>query len=236
MPIKLSKMLSAGSAPVNWLVHSLIAKEERVVICGEWSAYKSWILLHLGLHIAAGLPWMDNPVCRGSVLYIDEEMHLDTLSRRLRLLSNGIGIDPGDCDSLPFYVTSREGFTVNEGAPHITGYDVVIVESLRRVLVGDENRACDIAQFWRNATRMFKGATLLLSHHMNKPYAGARSRDRASGSTDIMAGCDAAFAVTRIGTSSARIECVRSRVAEEAPAFNVKVKSIQDSLYITRAL
>jgi RecA-family ATPase len=163
-------------------------------------------------------------------------MHLQTLSRRLRVLSNGLDIDPADCAHLPFFATSREGLSVHESTPPITGYDVVIVESLRRVLVGNENQACDIAAFWRNATRIFKGSTLLLSHHMNKPYEGVRSRDRASGSTDIMAGCDAAFAVTRTGTSSARIECVRSRVAEEAPPFNVKVQSVQDSLLITRAV
>lgn len=234
MPISLSDMLTAGQAPVDWLVRPLMAKEERIVICGEWSAYKSWILLHLGLHLSTGAPWLGYPTTPSRVLYIDEEMHLQTLARRLRLLSNGLGIESTDCEHLPFYVTSREGLSVHDASPQITGYDVVIVESLRRVLVGNENQACDIAAFWRNATRIFKGSTLLLSHHMNKPTEGARSRDRASGSTDIMAGCDAAFAVTRTGTSSARIECVRSRVAEEAPSFSVKVQGIQDSLLITR--
>lgn len=229
MHIPFKQVLTAGNTPVNWLVHSLIAQEERVVFCGEWSAYKSWILLHLGLHIAAGRPWLGFPVTQGRVLYVDEEMHFHTLSRRIRLLADGMSLYDA-----PFYVSSREGLTVKEGIPSYTGYNVIIVESLRRVLVGNENQACDIANFWRNATRIFTGSTLLLSHHMNKPYDGVRSRDRASGSTDIMAGCDAAFAVTRIGASSARIECVRSRVAEEAPSLNIRVSSVDAAVRLSR--
>lgn len=227
--IAFNQIMHVGNEPVDWVVKSLIAKEERVVFCGEWSAYKSWILLHLGLHIAAGKPWLGFPVTQGRVLYVDEEMHFATLSRRVRLLADGISLEDA-----PFYVATREGCSIHEGTPPFKGYDVIIVESLRRILVGNENTACDIANFWRNATRIFSGATLLLSHHMNKPYEGSRSRDRASGSTDIMAGCDAAFAVTRIGTSAARIECIRSRVAEEAPSLNIRVTSIESSVQLTR--
>ena len=229
MQISLQQVLEVNSAPIDWVVNPFIVREERVVVCGEWSAFKSWILLHLGLHIAAGIPWLGFPVQQSSVLYVDEEMHLSTLSRRLRRLCLGVGIQDA-----PFHVASREGLTVSGRSKLINEFDVIIVEALRRVLAGDENRAADISAFWRDITRMTKGSTLLISHHMNKPYEGGRLRDRPSGSTDIMAGGDAAYTVVRMGGSTSKIECIRSRIGIEPPPILVSVTDDRDATLITK--
>jgi integrase len=44
--------------PIDWLVEPLVPHGGRVVLYGEFGCMKSWVLLHLGLHIAAGRDWL----------------------------------------------------------------------------------------------------------------------------------------------------------------------------------
>jgi len=219
---------------VEWTVEPLIATGSRVVLYGEFGSMKSWVLLHLALHIAAGQPWLGQftiPHAR-SVLYVDEEMNTRTLWRRIKRLGLGAGFE---AKALPFQTLSRFNVRFNgQGAENLLHVlreshfdpEVIIVESLRRVLVGSENEAKDVSAFWRNVEPILKaGKTLITSHHMRKPNAQGSnaSRDRASGSTDILAGADAGFAVERKGAAVIEIGCVKSRDAEEASPFVVRL-------------
>jgi hypothetical protein len=60
---------------------------------------------------------------------------------------------------------------------------------------------------------------------MRKPsqWQSASNRYRASGSTDILAGADAAFAVSRLGQDVVVVECVKSQEAEEHKPFVVSL-------------
>jgi hypothetical protein len=82
-----------------------------------------------------------------------------------------------------------------------------------------------VVAFWRNVEPLLKaGKTLIVSHHMRKPKSRRESqRDRASGSTDILAGTDSALAVQRAKPGVVRVECVKSREAEEAAGFVVRL-------------
>ena len=64
--------------------------------------------------------------------------------------------------------------------------------------------------------------TLIVSHHMRKPsqQGDHAVRHRASGSTDILAGADTAYAITRRG-DDLTISCVKNRVAVELEPFRV---------------
>lgn len=217
--------------PVDWLVTDLIAKQDRVVVYGEFGSLKSWLLLDLALAIAAGQPWLGRFAVPHSerVLYVDEEMSKRTLTRRVRQL--GVGRS-GLSGNAPFSAMSLGGVTLREEKDsqallqHLqsAGFDpdVVILETLRRVMVGSELDAQDVAQFWR-ALRPFQecGKTVIVSHHMRKTllHGGNALRDRASGSTDILGGADTAFAVTRKEPGRVVLNCVKSRNAEEAQPF-----------------
>lgn len=218
--------------PVDWLVEPLIATGSRVVLYGEWGSFKSWLLLHLGLHVAAAQPWLGKFAVPQPkrVLYVDEEMSERTLRRRIKRLAEGAGF--ADL-SLPFRALSRIGVRFNDtGAKNLLSAlrandfdaDVIIVESFRRVLVGSELEAKDVSEFWRNVAPILKaGKTLVVSHHMRKFRAtgGNASRDRASGSTDILAGADAAFAIQRQSADALVVEHIKSRDEEEAEPFLV---------------
>ena len=94
--ISLESIMEEPLAPVEWLVGPFIGLGNRVVLFGEYSAFKSWTLLHLALTIAAGRPWLDRfPVpSPRRILYVDEEMNPRTLRRRVKqLATNGESSD-----------------------------------------------------------------------------------------------------------------------------------------------
>src|SRR5262249_44010054 len=186
--------------PPSWLVEPLISNGSRVVVYGEWGSYKSWGLLDLGLSISARTAWLEKfpiPSPR-RVLYVDEEMSERVLRRRIKRLASGMeGTSPAI-----FRALSRQGVRLTAaGATRLlenlqaSDFDpeVVIVETLRRVFVGNENEAKDVAEFWRVADVILKaGKTLIVSHHMKKPSAngGDDVKHRASGSATQSCGAN----------------------------------------------
>src|SRR5215813_9596169 len=207
--ISLDALLSEAPTPPDWLVEPLMAAGNRVLFYGEWGAFKTWLLIDLALHLAAGTHWLGQFVVPRPrrVLYIDEEMSRAEFRRRAGRLVSGNDLAPSD----QLQLLSRTGilFDAAGGARlssdlQASAFDpeVIIVDSLRRVLAGDENRAQDVSAFWRNVEPLSRGGTtLIFSHHMKKanpdPRASSSPRDRASGSTDIMAGLDTAYAISR---------------------------------------
>lgn len=219
--------------PLTWDVEPLISRGDRVVIFGEFASMKSWIVLHLALHLGSGAQWLETfrVAEPRRVLYVDEEMNERTLRRRVKRLGEGAGVTiaPG----LAFL--SRAGVRFDAyGAQTLLAHlesqayrpQVVMVEALRRVLIGDENEARDLAQFWRNLEPISRqGITVVITHHMNKPPAQGKraARYRASGSTDILAGSDASFAVERVGIDTARITGIKARDDVELAPFLVRL-------------
>ena len=192
--------------PIDWLVEGMIANGDRVIVYGEPGSYKSWLLLHLGLHIAAGKQWLEEfsiPQAKG-VLYVDEEMNERLLRRRIKRLGQGAELDGED---FPFQVLSHGGVKLDEhGAQGLKAIlevnsfnpDVIIIETMRRVIVGSELNVEDVGKFWKNIEPLRQaGKTVIVSHHMRKPsqHGVNDTRYRASGSTDILGGADTVFSI-----------------------------------------
>src|SRR5262249_35258785 len=133
---------------------------------------------------------------------------------------------------LPFRAVSRAGIRFDaEGAKNLLveldgltfDPDVIIAETFRRLLVGSENEQEDVTEFWLNVEPITRAEkTLAGSHHRRKPSRERKesNRNRASGSTDILAGADAALAIARpCQANIAVVEATKSRDGEECPPF-----------------
>lgn len=226
--------------PADWLVEPLFAQGSRAVVFGEFGCKKTWLLEDLALSVASGQPWLGHftvPRAR-PVLYVDEEMPEMELRRRIRRLASGQGLDE---QTLPLRFLSHGGirFRQPEDMERLLeqaqreGFnpEVVIVETLRRVLEGSENDSEAVGNFWRSVSPILTaGKTLIVSHHMRKRSAQGinDARDRASGSTDILAGADMAFAIERIDGGLLQMECVKSRMVAEPGAFRVRFQEETD--------
>jgi hypothetical protein len=231
--ISFSSIIQDPLPPIEWDVESLIPHATRTVVFGEYGSMKSWVLLHLALHIAAGRAWFGRFTIERprKVLYIDEEMAEWEVRRRIKRLAVGAGLDAQD---LPFRVASQLGERFEHDKVETllkrlqdTGFDpdVIIVETLRRVLDGNENEAADVSEFWRSVSPiLLEGKTFMVSHHMRKPNTSGwedPSRHRASGSTDIMGGTDGAFAIKKPGDNRIEVECVKFRAGKTPDPFSI---------------
>jgi hypothetical protein len=217
-------------SPIDWLVKGFLVNGDRAVVFAEYGALKSWSLLDLGLHVAAGEPWLEHfPVPKArSVLYVDEEMNRRELQRRMQRLGTGHGGD------LPFGALSHHGLRLDaSGAKRFLRQlrqwgavpEVLMLDALRRVLVGDESMAKDVAEFWRALDVLRDtGMTIVIAHHMRKTSrSGNDARQRASGSTDILAGADTAYAFHRVPPDAVKVENVKARAFPEGPPFGIRI-------------
>lgn len=224
------------------MVKPLFPTGDRTVIYGEPGSYKSWILLHLAIHLAHGKPWLGFPVPKARAgVYVDEEMSRHTLARRLERLLAGAGLEPPP----NLYVLSGEDFRLDPPKFNETGSakrllatcaakgfqpEFFILETLRRIMTGDENEAKDIREFWRQLEPLHNHGqrAVFVSHHMTKPREGQDSRTRAAGSSDIIGGADAAMSIVRaenLKTKELRIviKSEKLREAEEWSAKSLKI-------------
>jgi hypothetical protein len=230
--VHFSAVVAERPSPTQWDVEPLIARGNRVVLYGPFASLKSWVLLDLGLCIAAGIPWLGkfsvpNP---RAVLYVDEEMARPQLHPRIRRLAASLGLL--DAERLPFATASRLGLSLADNgtaeqfleSSRASGFepDVLIFDSLRRVIGGSELDVADVGRFWRGVEPFARaGKTVILSHHAKKPgpNGAAAPRDRASGSTDILAGADVGLSIERRSRDALVVEQVKSRDAEESEPF-----------------
>lgn len=246
-----AEVLAEPLPPVRWLVEPIITQESRVLVFGESGSMKSWLLLSLGLHLAAGRAWLAEGAPGGvgyavtrpyRVLYVDEEMPADDTWERVWKLCKGHGI-PAD---VPFAVVNRAHFRAKSplDAKVLCDWvqkacadrgsvawppEVVIVETMRQVMVGSENDSGNVTDLWANLAPLSDGRTLLLSHHMTKPSdldpVRQRSKYRARGSGRQIDHPDTALALSRPQPEHplVLVEHVKARRRREGATFAVEL-------------
>lgn len=249
MPLKrtltLKQILEEPVPEVKWEVERFIAQGDRVVMFGEFGAGKSFLAHSMAVALAHGLPWLGQYATTARrVLFLDEEMSEQETRRRLRRIAGGLGVNLNTVNSNLLIASHSIGEFNSPALGHLRTVfrewdpEVIFVDSLRRVLPGDENRAQDISAFWRSMESIWNAGqrTMVFLHHMNKPpMEGMReARHRASGSTDILAGADAGIAVGYLHTPDeapyrrATIEGVKARSTKEKSQFTVQWNVVED--------
>lgn len=242
-PIRTYRDLVSGTIPeTTWLVESFFVKGSRVLLYGDPGSMKTWLALDLGLHLAAGLPWLGRFTVPApqSVLYLDEEMGEVEVARRVTQLAKAAHLEHA---SLPFHVLSQAGVRFSADGiatlrKKIAELDpqVIIVDTLRRVLVGSENDQSDVTDFWRHVLSLMTGGrTVIILHHMRKAgqTGGGDAKYRASGHFDLIAGGDCSYAIATTrdpdGTCAITWRCTKLRGAEEPSDFTVRVADTPDT-------
>lgn len=172
------------------LVEGLLDQKGFSVVFGEPKAGKSFLILDLCFHIAAGLPWHGRSVVQGIVVYVSLEGGADVL-KRLIALRVKYGLTP------PLHLISGL-LDLSGSGPDVQalldaiaplGQPVLIViDTLSRALSGaDENSSQGMAPVIANGDRIraATGAGLMLIHHVGKdPSKGARGHSSLRGAAD----------------------------------------------------
>lgn len=215
--------------PPVWLVHGLVPERALVVPYGPPKAGKTFVILSLGLHIAAGIPWFGHPVQRGGVVYIAGE-GVGGLSLRLRAMRARYGIG----SEVPFWVIPRAvnfrlPASVNalEATIRVTigpiQLQLLVVDTLARAMPGaDENSAQEVgaviaaADYLKEALR----CTVALVHHEGKD--GERG---ARGTSALRGAWDAAYQITG-SRGKAKLTVVDQKDAEAGQVLSFIMEEV----------
>ncbi|MCC6269622.1 MAG: AAA family ATPase [Dehalococcoidia bacterium] len=161
--------LASVTAPtsIRYLIDRIIPADETTILFGDGEAGKSLFSMFIAVAVATGtpLPRGLGPEQPGAVLYLDWESDPTEHSRRLQLISRGLGLDEApanvfyrqcvrplheDADTLAREVVER-------------GVELTIIDSLA-VACGDDPSSPGAALRTMNAARQLGGTRLGLGH------------------------------------------------------------------------
>jgi hypothetical protein len=179
------------------LVEGLLDQGAMCVAYGDSNAGKTFVMLHMGYCIAAGVPFAERAVQQGAVAYVAAEGGRN-IHRRVAALRKHYGAH----DDVPFVVIpcavdllNPEGDTEalirllrreekRMGQP----FALIVIDTLHRALAGgDENASTAMGAIVTHADRIRTAmkATLAFVHHSGKDKAkGARGHSSLRAATD----------------------------------------------------
>ena len=148
---------------------------------------KSWLAKSLALHVATGKSWMNHECQAGRVLYVDNELHAETFSSRIRKVggNDGYGIpfedyaDKIDVLSLrgrlqDLYGIGRYFETIKEG-----DYALIVLDAFYRFLPVecDENSNGDVMRLYNyiDSHAMRLNCCYVQIHHSSKGEQGNKA-------------------------------------------------------------
>lgn len=187
------ELWAADPAP-EWQVEPLLALGRSHALYAAAKAGKSLLILDVAAAVATGRAVLDRPAGPPlTVLYLDMEMTRDDLRERLADL--GYGADD-DLSRLVYYQlpdldaadTPEGGAAIVELARHHAA-DLVIIDTLARVLSGDENSADTFHAHYRHCGARLKaeGRTVVRLDHAGKDLArGQRGSSAKTGDVDVV--------------------------------------------------
>jgi len=165
----------ASKNPPLWLVSDLIQAKGLIAIYGESTAGKSFLALHLGVHIATGRRWAGHRVRKAKVVYVSLEG--DTRNRAAAFVQefgpvDGLYMVEGTplslVDPVQVSILIRDIKAQLDG---YTGLVVVIIDTWARAIAGaDENTGTDVGLAIENCSRIQNelNAVVMFAHHAGK--------------------------------------------------------------------
>lgn len=220
--------------PPEWLIEGLIPERGLVVPYGPPKVGKTFIVLSMALHIAAGKPWFGRPVKQGVVVYIAGE-GLGGLALRIKAMRLRYDI-PAD---VPFYVRPKavnfrepaavaELVAVAREAAGGQPIALVVIDTLARAMPGvDENSAQEVGVVIAQCDLVKEelGCTVAPIHHTGKDQErGMR------GSNAIHGAVDATFRVKGAGKGRVMVINEDQKDGEPAPPMTFNMEEVSTGL------
>jgi len=222
---------SAEPAPIRWLIRGWVQCDALHMVFGPSGEGKTFTVLDWAMHIASGLPaWQGCRVHQGAVVYLAGEGHHGLRGRIKAWMQH---FEPSA--SLPLHF-SRSGCDLNLPAGFnkvISGIDalatkpvLIVVDTLARFLVGDENTTEDAGTMIKacGALQARYGCAVILVHHTG---VSGEAQHRGRGSSAWKAACDIVNKVSRNGDPvTIHVEQDKAKDSEPAKPLTVKIKQV----------
>ena len=173
------------------IIDGILRQGHKMLMSGPSKAGKSMNLMQLAISIAEGIPWLNFPVKKGRILYVNLEIDDASFYNRFHELYQAMNIEPKYLDDIKTLSFRGYALPLDELVPILLkrmkgiDFNAVILDPIYKVMMGDENNASDMGKFSNQFDRICNetGASMIYCHHHSKGAQGAKKAiDRASGS------------------------------------------------------
>ena len=161
------------------LIEGLLRKEEVMNIVAAPKTGKSWLVLQLAIALATGGEWLGRECTKSKVLLVDNELHPETETSRLKHVAKAMGVPLDALERLDFLLQrggtkdllslERQLRAINDAAKH---YEVIIIDALYKALPKDvdENSNGQITGIYNQVEKIAREqeAAVILVHHTSK--------------------------------------------------------------------
>ena len=200
--ISAPELQSADLPPVKYIIEGMLP-DGTAIISAASKIGKSWMVLHAGLSIAAGQPFMGHDTEQCGVLYLALEDSLNRLQDRMNKI---LGSAPAPAQ---FHFTT-EAPTLDTGLldaldEHLKQHPetrLIIIDTLQKVRGQALPREAAYAQDYREmgvvkAHMDKKGVSVLFVHHNRKMVDADDPFNMISGTNAIMGAADTIWVITK---------------------------------------
>ncbi len=219
-PVDLLALMAADPPDEEWSVEPLVPARKHTGIVAARGTGKSLLALDIAARKATGQATLGQP--QGDpvdTIYLDQEMGPDDLYERLADLgwtldNNAFGklvdhLHYYQLVDLPALDTQEGGAALEEIVAH-HGAELVVIDTVSRVISGDENSNDTFRELFRHTETRLKrrGVTLIRLDHLGKDLTkGSRG---ASGKEDAL---DVVWQLTETATGSLSLRLTKGRQA-----------------------
>lgn len=192
------------------IISGILRRGHKLLLCGPSKAGKSYALIQLAVSVCTGGEWFGKRCVEGSVLYINLEIDRASFIHRIKHVEEKIKMTEQQRSRLTIWnlrgkIMSLAALSKRLGdITKSKHFDMIILDPIYKVNVGDENSARDMTLFCNTieAIANSSGAAVCFAHHFSKGQQGAKSSiDRASGSGVFGRDPDAIGTLTELETA-----------------------------------
>ena len=222
---------SKSPSPLKWLVKRWIQEEALIMVHGPSGSGKSFVVLDWCMHIASTKEtWMGQTLHHGHVVYLAGEGHYGLKSRIAawkqyhQVPSLDMSLSLGAID-----LNTPEGLNKTVSSIRDSGNQpkLIVVDTLHRFFLGDENSAQDTKTMLDACSVLMHefGCSVLLVHHTG---VSAEAQHRARGSSSWRGALDNEISIEP-GSKGKPIKIVQRKVkdAEMAEALHVDFEQVR---------
>lgn len=230
---------------IPWVVPGWLAAGDFAILAGDSGVGKSFLLLELAVALALGRPWFGQiELADGAprrVLYVDEEQNLRLSRHRIRLLTVGRRLDPGEFERAPFRYLLENGLNLDDEiafrrlASEVDAFrpDWIFFDSLIRFHRRSENDNAEMSAFYTSRLRPLAarvGAGVVVLHHLGKPNQ-ERGKDqglglRLRGASDLKAQVDELFGLEEDGDGAKILSHAKTRWGKTSYPLRLDIEDV----------
>ena len=182
--------------PPSYLIHKVVPENGLVYLVAEPSSKKTFVAVHMACCIQTGTPFFGKPVKQGNVVYIAAEGQ-SGIQKRVAAWQKTAGtlVPEEQFSVIPAAINLADKIKQIELFNALTtlekslgSLDFIVIDTLSRCLLGDENSAKEMTAFVDACSQLikrFKCSVLVVHHTAKSGSGGARGHSSFDGAADL---------------------------------------------------